>query len=392
VKNQFYIANILFLVLILISCRDKSSIEPEVITYVYEIPEQIDDGWEVGSVEEVSLNVNNLTEMINEIDEISNHRIHSILISKDSKLVFEKYFEGYLFDANYVQSEGDLINYDLSTLHYLASVSKSVTSLLFGIAIDNGAELDIKKSLQSYYPEYASVLVGEKANITVEHILTMTAGLSWDESTYSYGDIRNDVTQLFLQEDPIKYVLEKPLESVHGNNFSYNSGYTNILSHLIQKTTGISFQLFAENNLFAPLKIDNYKWDKLNDNLIFASGGLYLSSRNLAKMGQLFLNDGEWEGNQIVSKEWIDLSTQSYINPYYYNFSNGYGFQWWNYTFNTIYDSHECFFAAGWGDQFLYVIPSENMSIVITSGNFFDNAEISPHAIVHDYILYALEN
>ncbi len=391
-KNQFYIVNILFLVLILISCRDKSTIEPEVSTFKYEIPLQIDDGWDVGSVGEASLDEKSLTEMINEIADISDHRIHSIMISKDSKLVFEKYFEGFLFDANYVQSEGDLINYNLYTLHYLASVSKSVTSILFGIAIDNGVEIDIEESLLSYYPEYASVLVGEKANITVEHILTMTAGLSWDESTYSYGDIRNDVTQLFLQTDPIKYVLEKPLQSVPGNDFSYNSGYTNILSDLIQKTTGVSFQKFAETKLFNTLQIDEYKWDKLNDDLLFASGGLYLSSRSLAKIGRLFLNDGKWKGNQVVSEKWIDLSTQSYINPYYYNFSNGYGFQWWNYTFNTIYDSHECFFAAGWGDQFLYVLPSENIVIVVTSGNYFDYAEISPHTIVRDYILYAFEN
>jgi len=379
--------SIFFFILFLISCRDEGSSEPETELYKYSLPVEINDGWVTSGLKEVNLNEEKLTEMVNYIDEETNHKIHGILIVKDSKLVFEKYFKGFTFDANYVQSVGDLIQYGIDTLHYMASVSKSITSLLLGIAIDKGAKIDINERLVNYYPEYTNVLSDTKATITIGHLLTMTAGLSWDESSYSYGDSRNDVTQLFIQPDAIKFILQKPLQSLPGNEFNYNSGYTNILADILQKKTNTQFLDFADQFLFRPLEIESYKWDNLNDSLIFASGGLYLSPRSLAKIGNLFFTEGEWNQNKIVSNQWLNQSSINYVSRGFNNFSDGYGLHWWKYTFNTYNQTFDSFFAAGWGEQFLFIFPELNMLAVITGGYYYDLVQISPHSIVRDYIL-----
>jgi len=374
-----------------ISCRDTNTLEYEQTTYEYSIPIQTDDGWIVSSAYAVGLNLDKITDMVNYLEEETNHQIHSILIVKDSKLVFEKYFKGYKFDISAVQSPEDLIEYGIDTLHYLASVSKSITSLLLGIAIDHNTEIDVNEKLSHYYPEYSSILINEKAGITIGHLLTMSAGLSWDETTYTYGNPKNDVTQLFSQNDPIRYILEKSIESLPGTKFSYNSGYTNVLADIIRKQTNTPLLTFAEINLFNKLKIQEYKWDKINQNLVFASGGLYLSSRSLAKIGLIYLNDGKWNETKIISEEWIEQSLQNYMNPNYY-FSNGYGFQWWKYTFQTIYGAYECYFAAGWGEQFLYLFPELEMTVVFTSGYYSDeHIDITPRSIINEFILYALQ-
>lgn len=379
--------------MIVFSCRDKNFIEPDIEEYVYKAPIELNDGWETASAKDVGLDEEKFVELVEYLNSSIDHQFHCILVAKDNKLIFEKYFSGYKFDINSVQSEKDIIQFGIDTLHYLASVSKSITSLLLGIAIDNGAEISLDDTLLSYYPQYSAELNGEKSLIKLNHLLTMSAGLSWNESTYSYGDPRNDVTQLFIQSDPLKFILGKPIESLPGTKFSYNSGYTNIIADVLQSKTGINFTQFAQNNLFNKLGIDNYEWEMINDNLIFASGGLYLTPRDLAKVGYLYLNEGKWLDNQIVSNGWINKSLNSYVNPNYYYYSNGYGLQWWKNTFYTTNGSHECYFAAGWGEQFLYLFPELDMEIVITGGYYFNNyIKLSPHSIVTDYILYSLEN
>lgn len=389
--ENYYIPSLILIcsILILLSCRDKGTSEPQKIDYTYSEPIQTDDGWTTSDLNEVNLSKNKLTEMVNFIEDEANQRIHGVLIVKDSKLVFEKYFKGFTFDANYVQTVGDLIEYGRDTLHYMASVSKSVTSLLLGIAIDKGAHIDINERLVTYYPEYDKIISDTKAAITVGHLLTMSAGLSWDESSYNYGDSRNDVTQLFNQDDPIKFVLQKPLQTLPGAEFNYNSGYTNILGDLIQRKTLTSFIDFAEQFLFRPLEINNYKWDTLNSSLTFASGGLYLTPRSLAKIGNLFFTEGEWNQKKIISNQWLNQSNLNYVSRSFNGFSDGYGLHWWRYTFNTYGQTFESFFAAGWGEQFMFLFPDLNMLVVFTSGYFFDLIELSPHSLINDYILPA---
>jgi CubicO group peptidase (beta-lactamase class C family) len=375
-----------------ISCHKDNATETAVLGYTYKAPQKVDDGWEVSSASDAGMKLAKLVEMMNFIHKTKDHRIHGIVIIKDAKLVFEEYFAGFQFDTNDVDSEGPPIAYGRDTLHFMASVTKSITSVVFGIASDQGLLGGVDSKLAEYYPSFEDILIGQKSDITIKHLLSMTAGLAWDESSYSFSDYRNDVNGLFNNENPIKFILQKPLTSSPGSRFHYNSGYANVLADIVRLRSEVNAKEYAKLVLFDPLDIRNFRWDVLRGNYLFASGGLYLKPRDLAKVGQLFLNGGTWKGQRIISQEWINASIQNYIDPGMPYLSNGYGYQWWLNTFRVGSRTTDCFMAVGWGDQFMYVFPAENMVIVMTCGYFFVPATVTSHGIVQNYILPASLN
>ncbi|MEZ4997477.1 MAG: serine hydrolase domain-containing protein [Bacteroidales bacterium] len=142
--------------------------------------------------------------MMDYINGREGHNIHSVLVVRGGKLVFEEYFAGYLYSSDPPGSNGDYLQYDRETDHFLASVSKTVTSVIFGAAVKEGFITDLDEKIIDIFPQYSDILTGKKADITVRHLLTMSSGLAWDESTTSYGDPANDVTKLFTSTDPIR--------------------------------------------------------------------------------------------------------------------------------------------------------------------------------------------
>jgi CubicO group peptidase (beta-lactamase class C family) len=373
-------------VLFLGSCNDDD--EPG---YSYEIPPKTSDGWEVCSSNEVGLDSVQLIEMVDYLASRYVHQIHSIVIVKNDKLVFEKYFEGYLYSNDPPGSNGDYILYDRETDHFLASVSKSVTSVIFGAAVKAGFIAKADTLLVDVLPDYEYILVGEKADITLEHLLCMSSGLYWDEWSTSYEDPANDVVAMFHADDPIEYILSKPMTSSSGDEFHYNSGGTNVLGAVIEKETGMSLLDFANEYLFDPLNVQGGLWEKMASGYYFASGGIYLRPRELTKIGYLFLNEGSWDNSQIITKEWISESIAPHIQtddliPQ----SDSYGYQWWIMDFHANNQSYECFFAAGWGDQFMFIFPNLEMIITINSGNFAGAVNMSIIGFVEKYILPGL--
>jgi len=359
--------------------------------YSYEIPPKTGDGWEVCSSNEVGLDSAQLIESIDYLESRYVHQIHSIVIVKNDKLVFEKYFEGYLYSNDPPGSKGDFILYDRETDHYLASVSKSVTSVIFGAAVKAGFIAKADALLVDELPEYEDILVGEKADITLEHLLCMSSGLSWDEWSTSYEDPANDVVALFREDDPIEYILSKPLISSPGNEFHYNSGGTNVLGAVIEKETGMSLLDFANEYLFDPLNVQGGLWEKMAGGYYFASGGIYLRPRELTKIGYLFLNEGYWGNIQIITGEWISGSIAPHIQtddliPR----SDSYGYQWWIMDFQANDQTYRCFFAAGWGDQYMFIFPDQEMIITINSGNYDGSVNMSVFAFVENHILPGL--
>jgi CubicO group peptidase (beta-lactamase class C family) len=390
-KNlSFYLSVLLLLSLMLIS----SACQAESITQnIQELtaPVQENDGWSIGTPADVGLRDLPIVSMLGRIQNTSDHKIHSILIVKDSKLVFEKYYDGYLYLSSPPQFQGSYVTYGTNTLHFMASVTKSITSLLFGIAVDQKLIGDVNETMASYYQNYQSKLTGGKENITLRHLLTMTSGLAWDESS-SYGNAANDVFQLFQKSDPIGSIISKDLISAPGTSFHYNSGNINILANIIKIKYGQNLKIFAKNFLYQPLGITQYQWDMLNGDNVFASGGAYLSSRSLAKIGQLILNRGSWNGVRVVSQQWIDESLQNHV------FLNGsssigdsYGYCWWLKTYQNENRSFRCYIAAGWGGQYLYIFPDQKMLVVITSGYFTSSVSISPSTLLTNYILPAVQ-
>jgi CubicO group peptidase (beta-lactamase class C family) len=358
--------------------------------YVYTPPLAGDDGLETATLESVGMESGPLQEMMDRINDTEQHRIHDILVMKNGRLVFEEYFQGYALDMDAPNRDGRWMQYDRETDHFMASVSKSVTSVVVGVAVRQGLLPDLDRKVSDFYPEYADILVAEKAGITLNHLLTMTSGLSFDENSYPYGDERNDVTRMFTEADPIRFVLAQPLTSAPGARFFYNSGTVNVLAAIVARAAKMKFLDFANANLFDLLHTQGGIWQSFSSGDTFASGGLFLRARELAKIGRLFLDGGAWQGQPLISADWIARSQQEHVATSGFPFAQAYGYLWWIRNFMAGGTAHKCFFAAGWGDQYMFILPDLDMIIVFNCGNYAVNARISPLDLVEDYILAAV--
>jgi len=357
--------------------------------YKYKLPQQTDDGWETASLESVGMDKSFFMTMMNELDEISEHRIHSIVIIKDGKLVFEEYFPGDKFNlARFTGETG----FDMNDSHDLCSATKSFTSALFGIAVDKRLIQSTDQKVFDFFPEYSNLLTDDpdKSNITLQHLLTMTSGIQWDDETYSYFDSRNDMYQLFNSSDPIRYILSRDLIEIPGTFYAYRNCNTNLLGEIVRKASLQRLDDFAEEYLFSKLGITNYEWQMLPNDVVFCSGDLRLRPRDMAKFGYLFLNSGIWNNERIISQEWINISTQKHIDPNNFtaNFSwaDGYGYQWW--VWEDIYGvDYHAYFASGWGGQWIIVCPSMNTVVVATGGNYYTEMKMPIETILVNFII-----
>lgn len=375
--------------LFIFSCiQEKNPLESD-IAYQYKIPSQLNDGWETSSLTDVGMDQSLFVNLMNELNEIDEHRIHSLLIIKNDKLVFEEYFQGDKFNlAQYTGETG----FDRDDTHDLCSVTKSFTSALIGIAIDMGYIQSTEQKMLNFFPEYSNLIPNwlNKNEISLKHLLTMTSGIEWDDETYSYFDSRNDMYQLFNSSNPIRYILLKDLIEVPGEVFAYRNCNTNVLGEIVRKATLERLDVFAENYLFSKLEITDFEWQMLPNDVVFCSGDLRLRPRDMAKFGYLFLNDGNWKGEQIISNEWINISTQKTINPNDYvvdfNWADGYGYQWWIWE-NVYGFEFQAYLAAGWGGQWIIVCPLKNLVIVSTAGNYYTDVKMSIEYIIAHYII-----
>jgi CubicO group peptidase (beta-lactamase class C family) len=371
---------ILFCAVWFVSCKPTST---------YQVPEQTNDGWQTASLDAVGIDEKPIGEAIDRIHDKTYQNVHSILIVKDGQLVFEKYFGGYTWDYNGDQFRGEFADFGMDTIHNLASVTKSFTSALVGIAIDRGFIRGVDEKVFVFFPEYSHLINDGKETMTLEHLLTMTSGLEWNEMALSYGNTRNDLVQLFLVSDPIDYILAKPVADEPGTEWYYNGGGTNLLGEVIRETTGLRMDDFAEKYLLTPLGITKYEWDHINPDMIHASGNLKLRPRDMAKFGYLFLSGGIWKGEQIVSQKWIEESTRGHISFPEGSWASGYGYQWWLKTYRSNSTSVDSFYASGWGGQRISVFPSLDMVVVFTGGNYVEEEPVDD--IITRFILPAVQ-
>lgn len=353
---------------------------------VLPIPDETGDGWRTASLESVGLDPLLINDAVAKVENGTYQNVHSIVIVKDDKLIFEDYFPGHRWSYGADQHKGELVDFDRDTIHNLASVTKSFTSALVGIAIDQGIINGVQDSIFDYFSEYKEFNVGGKDSLTLEHLLTMTSGFEWNEMEVPYSNRTNDLVKLFSQIDPVGYILEKPLIAEPGEDWYYNGGNTNLLGEIIHVTSGLRMDNFAEEVLFDPLGITEFQWDYITPSVVHASGNLQLRPRDLAKFGYLFLNGGKWNGEQIISEEWTKDSTTPQVSV---SSSFGYGYQWWTSTYYSGGKSFEAFRALGWGGQEINVFPDLNMVVVFTGGNY---VEADPNSeILSRFILAALE-
>ena len=357
----------------------------ESVVYVYQEPVPRDDGWETSSLSARGIDSSLIAEIIIKVKENVFKYVHGVLIVRNEYLVLEEYFPGYTFAGPY---PGDYTFFDWDDLHYQASVTKSFTSALVGIAFDRGYITDLNTPIYNFFPEYTDISwSNEKKKITLKHLLTMTAGLEWDETTYSVFDSRNSITQMSMSADPIKFLLELPLADEPGSTFHYNTGISVLLGGIIKNTTSLYANEFAELYLFGPLGIEVYDWEVIANGTVQTGGGLRLRPRDMAKFGQLYLNKGTWKGNRIVSQYWVEESVKRHISI---SPGGGYGFQWWmenHYWKGQIIGS---FAARGWGGQYIFVFPDLALVVVFTGGHYDTPGTRTAYAMLDQYILPAV--
>jgi len=318
-------------------------------------------GWKTSTPEQQGMDSAKL--MI--ADEFIQNRLpdaFSLLVVKNGYLVFEKYY-----------SWGSPDKY--AVVH---SVTKSVTSALIGIALDKSYLNSIDQKLIEFVPEYITdELDPRKKEISLRHLLTMSAGFRWNDRGPS---MRN----WYLSSDWVKFAVQLPQENNPGDIFNYNSSTSHLLSVILSKSTKTSMLDFAKQNLFEPLGIQSAYWHQDPQGYYIGGFGLGLSARDLAKFGFLYLNNGYWSGQSIVSESWVKESTGQQIQavnyPIYGKF--GYGYQWWV----KKVDGCSSFRAWGRRGQFIAVVPELDLVIAVTS----DPAQPHPPTSIHYSPLFDL--
>ena len=300
--------------------------------------------------------------------------VHGVIVLHKGATLAEWYFEGA--DERRGGRGLGVVKFGPDTLHDVRSVTKSVVSMLFGIAMANGAIKNLDIAVLDYFPEYKDLQTPERRQITLRHLLTMTSGLRWDENTYSYTDRRNSETAMDIADDPLRYALEQPIDSVPGAQFRYNGGSVALIAEIVVRATKMKLEDFARQALFAPLGIAQFEWVKDARGVPYAASGLRLLPRDMAKIGRLMLEKGSDGGRQIVPTAWVvaSVSPQAQVEKdggcgFYY------GYFWWLVPTCAASPAPGWFSAMGNGGQRIFVVPEREVIVVVTSGLYNDRRQ-----------------
>jgi CubicO group peptidase (beta-lactamase class C family) len=321
------------------------------------------DGWATSTPAEQDMDDGKLAAMTAYIDE-HDIAVDGLVMIRHGRLVFETYGPGY----------------SPRKLHILHSVTKSVTSMLVGIAIDHGYLEGLDMPLSEILPGRTMANPDpRKDRITLEHLLEMSDGIDWREHDWPYDDPRNPVYQMNHSEDAVQFVLDRPMAYEPGEVWAYNSGATILLGAAVQEATGRDLTVFAREMLFDPLGIGTTYWEHSPGGYVSTHGGLNMAPRDLARIGYLMLHHGTWDGQQIISADWVTRSTtehQPAEGPY------GYGYQW------RILPDGQGIKAEGLYQQYLYVLPEADMVIAATA-DIRDASLYRVEGLVNTFILPA---
>lgn len=390
-KQTALLISVLSLLLMIIGCGS-TPFNP----YIYKSPESINDGLDVGTLREVDMDPSLIEKAVDDINRGRYNEIHSMLIYKDNKLVFEEYFPGHEYQWDGNNYHGDLVAWDRSTLHCIHSDTKSITSACIGIAIDKGFIKGVHQSIFDYLPEHQHLNTDGKDKITIEHLLTMTSGLDWQEWSASYSSKDNPMIGIwFSDKDPITYILERSMKNEPGTRFTYYGGNMILLGEIIRNATGMDIDEFSAKYLFEPLGIDSFDWwNRFDNGVIEAASGLKMTPRDMVKVGAMFMNKGVWKGNQIISELRVEKSAATFsVNqgidiPGEDGGKAGYGYSWWNKQYSDSGKEINLFWALGWGGQKIMVLPEVNSVVVFTGGSY--TSEVKSFSILEKYIIPAL--
>jgi len=319
--------------------------------------------------------------IFNLIDLISNKtfpEIDGLLIMKDDSLIVEKYFNGY----------------KRTNMHTMQSVTKSFTSAFIGIALDMGLINSVDSKVLDFFPQYTNLqnMNDWKRSLAVKNILTMKTGVDYGEG---YPNSPHDQLNALRTGWDLFY-LNRPMMSEPGLWFNYDSGGVILLSAILKSAWGSHADVFAEQYFFPKLGITTKSWIRNSEGHAHTGGGLYLRPIDMIKLGQLYLNKGKYNGEQVVPQSWVAESFKMKVDlaPVYVGdpYIRGYGYLWWilkpankSKTFEYVYT------AMGAMGQYIFVIPEYKMVVAVTATTTTDANFVNPQRFLYDYILDAVK-
>ncbi len=290
-------------------------------------------GWRKAEPSEAGLKTEVLSRMRDDIKS-SGRLTQSCLVVKDGYVVIEDYFNGF--------ARGEK--------HQLYSCTKSVVGTLIGIAVGEGKIKGVNEKLPDLLPKEA--MEPWMAEVTLENLLTMSAGLPGDDWLYNFEGLN----EMLAASDPLQYALSRPKIFEPGIRFEYTDAVSHMLSCIITEKTGMSAAAYAKEKLFKPLGITDYEWDVDPQGRNWGYANLKLQPIDMAKIGYLYLKSGVWEEKQVVPSNWVQEATKHRLDA---NLLDGYGYQWW-------IDDDGWYTALGYKGQFIMVFPKHNMVAVLT--------------------------
>jgi CubicO group peptidase (beta-lactamase class C family) len=289
---------------------------------------------------------------------------HGLVVVRSGEVVLEQYGVGE--DSSWGNPLGR-VAFDGDTLHDLRSVTKSLVGLLYGIARDEGKVPAPEDQLLHCFAAYPDLVADPaRRELRVEHALTMTMGTAWDESL-PYTDPANSEIAMERAPDRYRFILDRPMIAEPGARWNYNGGATALLGRLIGDGTGLSLPEFARDTLFARLGISEFEWARGFDGTPSAASGLRLRPRDLARVGQLVLQNGVWDGQRVVSEEFLDTALKPQVAI---DTDMEYGYQWFVGKARFLRAPASWIGARGNGGQRLWVVPSRDLVVVTTFGNY----------------------
>ncbi|MDW0115339.1 serine hydrolase [Sporosarcina thermotolerans] len=281
-------------------------------------------------------------------------KIDSVLVQRNNAVIFEYYRNNKMKEKQ----------------HKIYSVTKSILSALIGIAIDKGYIENVNTPISNYFPEFNED--NENQKITIKHLLTMTSGLHWPGNN-----------GMIPSKNWVNFVLQQPIDNPPGNELVYSCGSSQLLSAILQKTTGLNTEVFAKKHLFTPLGITDYKWNRDAQGIAIGGFGLTMKTADMLKIGTLYLSNGRWKSKQIVPVHWIEESTSPKVKS---NDTSSYAYHWWNEQFDNQLGT--IFFAYGRGGQYI-IVATEYQLVTVFISNIKDETSRPLHYFKDYLIPYA---
>lgn len=296
--------------------------------------------------------------------------VHSLLIARHHCLVVEEYF--YRYHQNFVYN--------------IQSATKSVVSALTGIALQNGEIKSVNETLCDHLTGYETLACNpQNKDITLHHLLTMSTGIAWDEQTYDYTDARNTLAKAANERDQFVHLLSLPRTKTEIPPFTYNSLNHSLMNAVLRNSTHLENKQELSERLLTPLGIEKSYIDEPSP--MGTIGDIGLRPRDMLKFGLMYLNVGQWQGKQIVPAQWVRESTTTKVQL---TATLGYGYFWWTKEFRWNDKPVKSFFAWGYGDQYIFVVPEADL-VVVMSGSHWTTHPEGPAMQIVQTVLSAMK-